>query len=508
MWCRGSGFVRSCIAWPHELGLAGHVGNDTDGVFVEVEGARADVGLLPASPGAARRRPLARVFDGSRRPRSTHHGRAPVPDRRKPERRARGGPLCRPDVAVCDDCLAELFDPDDRRYRYPFINCTNCGPRFTITVRLPYDRPNTTMPASRSAPLAPTSITTRGPALPRPAGGVRRVRSAWSGSSTARPQFCGRQRWHRRFEADAAIAATQAALAAGQIVAVKGLGGYHLACDATSATAVARLRRRKASGRQAVCRDGRRRGRRPRPGRDQPAGIGCCWPDQPRPIVLLRRRAASPITDQVSPGNPYVGVLLPYTPLHHLLFRAVPGSQVRGTRGPGDDQRESERRAHLLRRRRRPARLRRFVDAWLVHDRPIHVPCDDSVVRVERGQELPIRRSRGYAPLPVRLPFDAVPLLAAGGELKNTFCLASGRDAWMSQHIGDMGSVETLAAFERSAAQFADMYQVGPEQWPPTATPATRPAGGPRTTPDWRRGAGAAPPRPHRLRYGRTRRAR
>ncbi len=181
-----------------------------------------------------------------------------------------------------------------------------------------------------------------------------------------------------------------------------------------------------------------------------------------RPIVLLRRRAASPLTDQVAPGNPYVGILLPYTPLHHLLFRAVPGSEVRVpavlvvTSGNVSDE------PICYQDDDAGARLGRFADAWLVHNRPIHVPCDDSVVRVERGEELPIRRSRGYAPLPVPLPFDAVPLVAAGGELKNTFCLASGRDAWMSQHIGDMGSTQTLASFEASVGQFAEMYRVGP----------------------------------------------
>ncbi len=173
-------------------------------------------------------------------------------------------------------------------------------------------------------------------------------------------------------------------------------------------------------------------------------------------------------------------MLLPYTPLHHLLFRPVPGSTARPptvlvmTSGNLTDEPICYDDADAKRR------LRDIVDSWLLHDRPIHVPCDDSVVRVEAGQELPIRRSRGYAPLPVRLPFEIEAGLAVGGELKNTFCLASGRNAWMSQHIGDMGSVETLAALERSVRQFCDMYEVRPDRPPPTLTLATRPTAGPR----------------------------
>jgi hydrogenase maturation protein HypF len=182
-----------------------------------------------------------------------------------------------------------------------------------------------------------------------------------------------------------------------------------------------------------------------------------------RPIVLMSRRLGSPLSELVAPGNPYAGVLLPYTPLHHLLFRPVPGCAATPpqalvmTSGNLSDE------PICYEDRDAGERLGRLVDGWLVHDRPVHVPCDDSVVRIEEGNELPLRRSRGYAPLPVRLPFASVPLVAAGGELKNTFCLASDDDAWMSQHIGDMGSLHTLRAFKRSVRQFAEMYRVSPE---------------------------------------------
>jgi hydrogenase maturation protein HypF len=180
-----------------------------------------------------------------------------------------------------------------------------------------------------------------------------------------------------------------------------------------------------------------------------------------RPIVLMRRRVDDVLTPLVAPGNPFVGILLPYAPLHHLLFRAVPGADTPVpdalvmTSGNLSDEPICHDDVDARRR------LGPIAGAWLVHDRPIHAPCDDSVLRVVDGEILPIRRSRGYAPLPVRLPFDAAPSIAVGGELKNTFCLASGRDAWMSQHIGDMGSVETLGTFGRTTKQFAEMYGVG-----------------------------------------------
>jgi hydrogenase maturation protein HypF len=244
-------------------------------------------------------------------------------------------------------------------------------------------------------------------------------------------------------------------------VAIKGLGGYHLAADATAEEAVDRLRRRKS--------------RMAKPFAvmvgDLPAARTLASIDdveaslllsRQRPIVLVHQLAgaASPLAPSVAPHNPLLGVLLPYTPLHHLLFRAVPGSTApvpkvlvmtsgNLTDEPicFDDEDARD-------------RLGSIADSWLVHDRPIHVPCDDSVVRADGGEELPIRRSRGYAPLPVRLPYRSDPTLALGGELKNTFCLADGQDAWMSQHIGDMGSLETLQAFERSTRQFERIYRV------------------------------------------------
>jgi hydrogenase maturation protein HypF len=434
-----------------ELDLAGQVGNDTDGVFVEVEGRAEDVDRFEVRLGCEAP-PLARIY-GFEVTVIPTDGRAGF---RIVESRARGPAktFVSPDVAVCDDCLAELFDPGDRRYGYPFINCTNCGPRFTITIRLPYDRPNTTM---ANFALCRDCATEYGDPRDR----------RFHAQPVACAQ-CGPRIWFEPAAggvvgAAAAIAATQAALGRGEIVAIKGLGGYHLACDATSETAVAELRRRK------------HRAEKPLAVmvRDLSAVGGLAEVDDreaalltspQRPIVLLRRRPGTPLTPLVAPGNPFLGVLLPYTPLHHLLFRPVPDFEIPVpttlvmTSGNLTDEPICYEDADARRR------LGGVVDSWLVHDRPIHVPCDDSVVRVDAGEVLPIRRARGYAPLPVRLPYEVTPTLATGGELKNAFCLASGRDAWMSQHIGDMGSVETLAAFGRSTAQFEDVYAVAPDR--------------------------------------------
>jgi hydrogenase maturation protein HypF len=455
---QGVGFRPFVHRLATELDLAGQVGNDTEGVLVEVEGRGAAVEcfesrLVVEAP------PLARIagVEATAVEAIGEHSFRIVESRAG----GTGRTFVSPDMAVCDDCVAEMWDPADRRYRYPFINCTNCGPRFTITVTLPYDRPNTTM---RAFPLCASC-----------AGQYHDSRDRRFHAQPLACAACGPRLWFEGAEgavhgADAAVAAAQAALAAGGIVAVKGLGGYHLACDATSDAAVGELRRRK---------------HRP----DKPLAVmvadlataaalaelqaadEAILSGPQRPIVLLRRRAESPLSALVASGSPHLGVLLPYTPLHHLLFAPVPvtaggpdawvPSVLVMTSGNLSDEPICYDDADARRR------LGAIATGWLVHDRLIHVPCDDSVVRTSGrvgggGEERPVRRSRGYAPLPVRLPFECGPLLAAGGELKNTFCLASGRDAWMSQHIGDMGSVETLDAFERSTRQFADVYGIQP----------------------------------------------
>jgi hydrogenase maturation protein HypF len=457
---RVTGLVQGVGFRPHVhrlatgLGLAGHVGNDTEGVFAEVEGAVPTLDeflarLVAEAPGPAR-------IDGLDHERVTPTGGsgfAIVASRGCDRTRART--FVSPDIATCDDCLSELFDPANRRARYPFVNCTNCGPRFTITLRLPYDRPHTTM---------------RGFAMCEACAGE--YHDPTDRRFHAQPVACARCGPRLWFEADgatvensdAALATTQAALARGEIVAIKGLGGYHLACDARSDAAVERLRVRKQRVEKpfaVMVRD-----------LDHAAMLAeldeaeCrLLASAQRPIVLVRRRQNAPLSALVAPRNPRVGLLLPYTPLHHLLFAPVPGVSSSDatvpdalvmTSGNLTDEPICFDDADAR------SRLGAIADAWLVHDRPIHVPCDDSVLQVdpETGDELPLRRSRGYAPLPVRLPFAGPPILAVGGELKNAFCLSSGRDAFMSQHIGDMGSLETWSAFERSTSQIAGLYGI------------------------------------------------
>jgi hydrogenase maturation protein HypF len=347
-----------------------------------------------------------------------------------------------PDVATCDDCLRELFDPSDRRYRYPFVNCTNCGPRFTIIRDLPYDRPLTTM--AGFAMCADCAREYHDPANRR-----------FHAQPVACPR-CGPRVWlEGESPHDDAIREAQALLRAGAIVAVKGIGGFHLACDATNDAAVRLLRTRKARGDKpfAIM------------ARDLTAARAFAHVDDAeaavlqgsaRPITLLTARATSALSPAIAPGNGALGVMLPYSPLHHLLLDGLEAPLVLTSGNvsdepickDNDDARE---------------RLRGLADALLMHDREVHTWCDDSVVRVVDGRELPVRRSRGFAPYPIRLTCAAPQVLAVGAELKSAFCLTRDAYAYLSQHIGDMGNVETLDAFERAYQHMTRLFRVEPE---------------------------------------------
>lgn len=451
---QGVGFRPFVHRLATELGLSGFVGNDSGAVFLEVQGPPARVRefgrRLRAEAPPLARIGTVRVVDidvdidgavGARRgfaiaaSEVVAGGTTPIP----------------PDVAVCDDCVAELFDPGDRRHRHPFVTCTNCGPRFTIIRALPYDRPATTMsafpmcgrcageyadPADRRFHAQPIACPDCGPSLwfsPHPSSPDGRVDGA-----------------------DAALAAAQRALAGGAVVAVKGIGGYHLACRADDQRAVTALRARKARGAKPfalLVRD-LDVARRYAPIGDHEAAV---LSGPARPIVLLPRRPGAPVADAVAPGSPLLGLMLPYSPIHHLLLATVPGA---GGRVPDTLVLTSANRSDepiCFTDDDAAQRLPALCDAVLDHNRPIHVPCDDSVVRIVDGAELPVRRSRGYAPLPVDLGREGPGVLAVGGELKNTCCLTDGSRAYLSGHIGDMGTWETLRAFGRAVEQLGEI---------------------------------------------------
>ncbi|MGW4870653.1 carbamoyltransferase HypF [Streptomyces chartreusis] len=591
---QGVGFRPYVYGLATELALVGHVTNTPEGVVAEVEGTVAAVARF-CDRLAVQAPPLARVE-------SVDHEELPVAGGEAFTILASrsGGPvrtLVSPDTATCADCLAELADPADRRHRHPFVNCTHCGPRFTIVTGVPYDRANTTMaafpmcpdcageyadPTDRRFHAQPVACPSCGPRLRlivpgaersarsdgvaeracgsdggtecasgsdsvtvRPAGwgpvadrssGSAQVAERASGadggtecasgsdSVTVRPagsdsvadrsagsapvadrsarpapvavRACGSDGGTGRASGSDSItvrpagstpvavraagsapaadcpaspdpvAEARAMLARGAILAVKGLGGYHLACDATNAGAVSLLRRRKARGDKPFAVMARaasdvehlvRLGPEERRLLEGPV----------RPVVLLRRRpdpayaeGAPRPAEAVAPGSPDLGVMLPYTPVHHLLL-GLPGDpdgprllvmtsgNVSGEPIVTDDDEALERLAHL-------------ADGWLTHDRPIHVPCDDSVVRVCDAEPLVLRRSRGYAPLPLTLPLPIRPALATGGDLKNAFCLGEGRQAWLSAHIGDMDDLATQGAFERAVEQLESITGVRP----------------------------------------------
>ncbi len=422
---QGVGFRPFVFRLAERYGIAGFVLNDTDGVLVEAEG-EGEVLAAFAAAIETEAPPLARV---------TGVSAVPCPPLREAgfriassEKGARARTaLIAPDAATCDDCLRELFDPTDRRYRYPFLNCTNCGPRFTIVRSTPYDRPNTTMAG-----------------FPLCAACRREYEDPADRRFHAEPIACADCGPHLSLPLEEAVGL----LLTGRIVAVKGLGGYHLACDATDEDAVARLRARKLR-------------------EEKPLAVMTATPheladltseDEPllrspaRPIVLVRGPEDSPLAASVAAGSPWLGLMLPYTPLHHLLCHDV-GRPIVLTSGNHSDEPIAITDDDARRR------LGGIADAFLSHDRPIHRRCEDSVVR----PAFPLRRSRGYAPGPVPLPLPTPgAIVAAGAELKSTFCVARGAEAFLSPHLGDLDSEAAFASFRTDLALYLEMLDVQP----------------------------------------------
>jgi hydrogenase maturation protein HypF len=439
---QGVGFRPFVYTLATGLGLTGHVGNDADGVFAEIEGPAAAVSkfLLALERDAP---PLARIERVTATAMTARGSRSFTIAASGPA--GRTNTLVSADTATCADCLRELADPADRRFGYPFINCTNCGPRFTIIRDVPYDRPLTTMadfemcgpcaaeyhdPADRRFHAQPTCC---------PACGPRLALLDPAGNPVPGPP----------------LARTAELLRQGRVLAIKGLGGYHLAADAACEQAVAALRARKhredkpfavmvadlAAARRLCELDGAAADLLTSPG---------------RPIVLLTRRPDADVAASTAPGNRSLGIMLPYTPLHHLLLRAV-GRPMVLTSGNVSDEPIMFRDDDAL------AALGEIADAFLLHDRAIHIRTDDSVARVFGGRPMLIRRSRGYVPEPLSVtrPFRR-PVLACGAELKNTFCLARDRHAFISHHIGDLGNAETLRSFTEGIEHFRRLFDIDP----------------------------------------------
>ncbi|MDQ2714702.1 MAG: carbamoyltransferase HypF [Chloroflexota bacterium] len=450
---QGVGFRPFVYGQALSWNLVGFVFNDSQGVTIEVEGniealAGFQLALSQQLP------PLARVdaIVTEIIPPSHEDSFSIVHSQKGSERQA----LISSDSATCDDCLRELFDPANRRYHYPFINCTNCGPRFTIVQDVPYDREKTTMhvfpmcPACQGEYSDPRNRRFHAQPNACPLCGPQVRLLAWSSSPSQR-------------SADAIDEAAQR-LAAGAILAIKGLGGYHLACDALNVEAVQQLRVRKQ--------------REAKPFALMVPDVAtarllCAVSDAEeallqsyrRPIVLLEQRAGCPVLQGVAVSYNTLGIMLPYTPLHHLLLRAFashveagrPAALVMTSGNVSDEpiayQDEDAR-----------TRLVAIAGGLLTHNRDIHMRCDDSVMRMVAGGAQFLRRSRGYAPEPLLLTTDLpVPLLACGAHLKNTFCLGKGRQAFVSQHIGDLENVETLLSFREGIAHFQRLFDIFPQ---------------------------------------------
>jgi hydrogenase maturation protein HypF len=446
---QGVGFRPFVYNLARQLELNGFVLNNSDGVTIEVEGLPATLAVFEQR--LATETPALACIDSL-----TIVPLEPLYQSgfviAHSEASSQRHTLISPDTAVCNDCLAELFNPADRRYHYPFINCTNCGPRFTIVLDVPYDRDKTTM---RRFPMcAKCQAEYEDPTN-------RRFHAQPNACPVCGPQL-------RLLKSDGHLIATTdpveeavQQLAAGAIVAIKGLGGYHLACNAADPAAVARLRQRK------------KRDAKPFAlmVADLATARAFCEVSEAeaelltarqRPIVLLRQRNVTSLAPDIAPGLNTLGLMLPYTPLHHLLLRAFSqtgeDSALIMTSANLSDEPIAYRDEEIF------SRLDAIADFCLTHNRDIHMRCDDSVARITANTVQFMRRSRGYAPEPLALPFAASQdLLACGGHLKNTFCLVKGKQAFLSHHIGDLENLETYTSFREGIKHFGQLFDIAPQ---------------------------------------------
>jgi len=448
---QGVGFRPFIYQLAHSHELKGWVLNSSRGVIIEVEGEDRQLEAFVKNI-EAKAPPLAKVesVDVEELPLEGFKSFSIKHSLEEKEQFL----LISPDISICDDCLKELFDPNDRRYRYPFINCTNCGPRFTIIKDIPYDRPKTTMKKFKMCPICQDEYD-------NPSN--RRFHAQPNACPTCGPELQliqmkegeGRREKGEEVKCQDPINETIKLLREGKIVAIKGLGGFHLACDAENEEAVQLLRKRK-----------KRYGK--------PLAVMIHDIDQikehcevtkdeekflmspQRPIILLRRKPASNIAYSVAPDNKYLGVMIPYTPLHYVILKESKMVLVM-TSGNISEEPIAMENDEAIRR------LGHIVDYFLMHNRDIYSRYDDSVARVFRGELMMIRRARSFAPFPIHLPFNAKPILATGPELKNTFCLTKDNYAFISQHIGDMENLETEEHFKTTLELYKQLFRIEPE---------------------------------------------
>ncbi len=428
---QGVGFRPFLYRLATEHALRGWVANTSSGLAAEVEGAAEDIARFLDR--FKRERPAAAVILTLDVSRHEPAGLRGFEIRHSSESTHRGAAVM-PDLAPCPECLREILDPSDRRFGYPFTSCTNCGPRYSIVLDIPYDRPNTTM---RGFPLCEDCR--------------REYTDPADRRFHAQPNACPKCGPSLASSIEEAVDT----LATGGIVALKGVGGFQLLCDARSPEAVARLRDRK------------HREEKPlavmMPSVDVMRRFCAVSADEEAllrspaaPIVLLTPLAGEAIAPNVAGSSPFLGVMLPSSPLHHLLMRAYPFPVV-ATSGNRSEE------PIAIENEEASERLAGIADRFLMHDRPIARPCDDSVVRIARGREYPIRRARGYAPLPVAVADELPRVLAVGGHLKNTVAIAIGKQVVLSQHIGDLESAEARQAFQRAIADLCRLYEFEPE---------------------------------------------
>jgi hydrogenase maturation protein HypF len=441
---QGVGFRPFVYRLANECGLTGLIANTPAGVSIEVQGeAEAVEKFLERLPREIP--PLAKLTgiiprDAELQPEAEFRIAA---SRMDTAARA----LISPDVTVCEDCLREMLNPRDRRFRYPFINCTNCGPRFTIIHDIPYDRPRTSMANFKMCRACQAEYDD---------ARNRRFHAQPNACWDCGPQVSLLNTEGKRMDAAEPIREAARLLQEGSVVAIKGLGGFHLACDAQNEAAVEKLRERK------------RRVEKPfaiMVRRIEDAARYCVVDEiskkqmgsYERPIVLLPRRAEVAFVPGVAPGNRFLGVFLPYTPLHHLLFQSGKYEALVMTSGNLSEEPIAIDNEEAIRR------LQRVADAFLVHDREIVRRCDDSVVRVAAGQPQKLRRSRGFVPVPVQLEKEMQPVLAVGGELKNTVCVVRGSEAFLSQHVGDLENPESYEFFEEAVQHLQRILETAPK---------------------------------------------